>query len=73
MKELAVIALLATASMAQVAYGASTLDAATPSPFVQVAPGADNSQLAYLPLEPTCPEGTALTEIGHCQPYWDFD
>ncbi|MDF9619651.1 hypothetical protein P5705_18550 [Pseudomonas entomophila] len=52
MKKFALIALIASAGMIQVAhaaYGWSTV------------------------LSISCPEGTYLTPVGHCQPEWEFD
>ncbi|WP_283811812.1 hypothetical protein [Pseudomonas entomophila] len=44
MKKFALIALIATAGMIQIAHAADS-----------------------------CPEGTYLTPVGHCQPDWEFD
>ena len=72
MKKLALIALLMTAGLTLFANSTESAPETTVSPFVQ-ASTADNLQLSYWTLEPSCPEGTGWTEVGHCQPYWDFD
>jgi len=77
MKKFASIALLTVASMAQVAHGneplpESTFDTEVVPPSSQRdTTSADHAQLAYWSLD--CPDGTGPTEVGHCQPYWDFD
>lgn len=67
MQKFALIALLATTGMTQVAQGSNTarvgtIDMASSALFAlgQVAPIA-------------CPEGTYITPMGFCQPDFDFD
>ncbi|BBR54377.1 MULTISPECIES: hypothetical protein [Pseudomonas] len=74
MKKRAVIALLFTAGLTPFAHSTeSAPGAATPSPIVQTGVIAGDALLSYWDFGPECPEGTGWTEVGHCQPYWDFD
>ncbi|MBF8732863.1 MULTISPECIES: hypothetical protein [Pseudomonas] len=74
MKKNALIALLFTAGLAQFAHSTESASrASAPSPFAQTGAIVGDTLLSYWEFQPECPEGTGWTEVGHCQPYWDFD
>ncbi|QVM93364.1 hypothetical protein JYG34_10240 [Pseudomonas entomophila] len=82
MQRIVSIALLATASLAQITHGdesmhSTDIELAATSPCIRgdtVTP-ADNRPVGYVgniaPIQ--CPEGTFLTGAGHCQPSFEFD
>lgn len=74
MKKRAVIALLFTVGLTQFAHSIESAPRAdAPSPFAQTGAIVGDALLSYWDFQPECPEGTGRTEVGHCQPYWDFD
>ncbi|CAK14930.1 hypothetical protein [Pseudomonas entomophila] len=67
MQKIALIALLATTGMTQVAYGSSAVLVGTIDTAFVVLPAL--GQVSSIP----CPEGTYMTPVGLCQPDFDFD
>ncbi|MEN8642632.1 hypothetical protein [Pseudomonas sichuanensis] len=80
MRKIATIALLAAASVLQVAYGQEhaqrdVAEREAISPFAPLnAVPAMSIHLASLGVpRMACPKGTFRTPMGHCQPSFDFD
>ncbi|MBC3437069.1 hypothetical protein HU735_16750 [Pseudomonas sp. BW16M2] len=80
MKKVVLAALFASAGLIQAAHGdemAGAVVAKGHSPFSRGAAAEQRLQLAAAYLGDTgygaCPEGTARTPAGNCQPPFDFD
>lgn len=78
MKKIAFITLLATAGLVQIAHGNERDDAGpavsetTASSTQQPEARRRTVRSVGVPSTP-CPEGTYLTEAGHCNPSFEFD
>ncbi|MFJ3450314.1 hypothetical protein ACIPM0_19160 [Pseudomonas sichuanensis] len=80
MRKIATIALLAAASVLQVAYGQEptqrdVAEREAISPFAprNAAPAVSIRLASIAVPRMACPKGTLRTPMGHCQPSFDFD